>query len=138
MQRREIDEHKIIPLLLGVASYGLLMAGLIGWGTPQSGYFGVEEGDYAYQHAEMNVGWQALGLAVCIAAGLVTAWILAFVLERTVGLRAPEEAIVGGYDRYYWGIEHDVADLPDESGNGAPVPVDRESARPQEVRPGAD
>jgi hypothetical protein len=67
-QRREIDEHKLIPLFLGAASYGLLILGVITWGTPQSGYFGVEEGD-AYQHAEITLYWQALGLAVSIGAG---------------------------------------------------------------------
>ena len=32
-QKREIDEHKLIPLFLGVGSYGILMVGLIDWGT---------------------------------------------------------------------------------------------------------
>ena len=85
-QRRELDEHKLVNLFLGVGSYGILMVGLIDWGTAQSGYFGIESGDYAFQHAEMNVGWQALGLAVNIGAGLLTATVLATVLERTIGL----------------------------------------------------
>src|ERR687898_2268019 len=36
-QRKEIDEHKLIPLFLGVGSYGILAVGLIQWGTPQGG-----------------------------------------------------------------------------------------------------
>jgi ammonium transporter, Amt family len=107
-QRKEIDEHKLINLFLGVGSYGLLMVGLIEWGTKQSGYFGVEEGDYAFQHATMNVGWQALGLAVCIVVGLVTAWVLAAILERTTGLRADEDTIVEGFDLRQWEIVHDL------------------------------
>jgi ammonia channel protein AmtB len=91
-QKREIDEHKLIPLFLGVGSYGILMVGLIDWGTAQSGYFGVTEGDYAFQHAEMNVLWQALGLAVCIGVGLATGYALKFVLERTTGLAVSEES----------------------------------------------
>ena len=39
-QAREFDEHKLIPLFLGVGSYGILMVGLIDWGTAQGGYFG--------------------------------------------------------------------------------------------------
>jgi ammonia channel protein AmtB len=107
-QKREIDEHKLIPLFLGVASYGLLIVGVIKWGTPQSGYFGVEEGDYAYQHAEMNLLWQAVGLGVAIGVGLVTAYALAWGLERTIGLTASEEAQVAGFDAADWDIVHDL------------------------------
>jgi ammonia channel protein AmtB len=56
----------------------------------------------------MNVGWQALGLAICIVVGLVTAWVLAAVLERTIGLRADEETIVEGFDLHEWDIVHDA------------------------------
>jgi ammonia channel protein AmtB len=107
-QKREIDEHKLIPLFLGVASYGILIVGVIKWGTPQSGYFGVEEGDYAYQHAEMNLLWQAVGLGVAIGVGLLTATILAWGLERTIGLTASEEAQVAGFDAADWDIVHDL------------------------------
>jgi ammonium transporter, Amt family len=88
------------------------MVGLIEWGTKQSGYFGVEEGDYAFQHAEMNVGWQALGLVVCIVVGLVTAWVLAAILERTTGLRADDETIEAGFDLRTWEIVHDLEPQP--------------------------
>ena len=108
LQRREIDDHKLIPLFLGVASYGLLILGVIKWGTHQSGYFGVEEGDYAYQHAEITLYWQALGLAIAIGAGLLTATALAWVLERTIGLTASEEAQVAGFDAADWDIVHDL------------------------------
>jgi ammonia channel protein AmtB len=107
-QKREVDEHKLIPLFLGVGSYGILAVGLIQWGTPGGGYFGVEEGDYAFQNAEMNVLWQAIGLAVCIGAGLATGWVLKFVLERTTGLGVSEEVQVAGYDARYWEIVHDL------------------------------
>jgi Amt family ammonium transporter len=107
-QKREIDEHKLIPLFLGVASYGILIVGLIQWGTPGGGYFGIEEGDYAFQNAEMNVLWQAIGLAVCIGAGLATGWVLKFVLGRTIGLTVSEDVQVAGYDASYWEIVHDV------------------------------
>jgi Amt family ammonium transporter len=107
-QRREIDEHKLIPLFLGVASYGILITGVLNWGTPGGGYFGVTEGDYAFQNAEVNLLWQAIGLAVCIAAGLLTGWVMSAILERTTGLGVSEEVQVAGYDDSYWEIVHDL------------------------------
>jgi ammonium transporter, Amt family len=111
-QRREIDEHKLIPLFLGVGSYGILAVGLLEWGTAQSGYFGIESGDYAFQHAEVNLLWQAVGLAIAIGVGLVTATALSFVLERTIGLGVSEEIMVEGYDLHYWDTVHDLEPMP--------------------------
>jgi Amt family ammonium transporter len=122
-QRKEIDEHKLINLFLGVGSYGILMVGLIEWGTKGGGYFGIEEGTYAFQNAEMNVGWQALGLAVCIVVGLVTAWVLAAILERTTGLRADEETIVEGFDLREWEIVHDLEPQTVGDGTGEAPPI---------------
>jgi ammonia channel protein AmtB len=121
-QRREIDEHKLINLFLGVGSYGILMTGVLNWGTPGGGYFGVTEGDYVFQHAEVNLLWQAIGLAVCIAAGLLTGWIMSAILERTVGLGVSEEVQVAGYDSHYWDIVHDEPLLV-ASGNGEAAPA---------------
>jgi ammonium transporter, Amt family len=121
-QRREIDEHKLINLFLGVGSYGILMTGVLNWGTAGGGYFGVTEGDYAFQHAEVNLLWQAIGLAVCIAAGLLTGWIMSAILERTVGLGVSEEVQVAGYDSHYWDIVHDEPLLV-ASGNGEAAPA---------------
>src|ERR687896_343971 len=97
-QKREFDEHKLIPLFLGVGSYGILILGVLNWGTPGGGYFGLTEGDYAFQHAEGNLLWQANGLVVCIGAGLATGWVMAYILERTTGLRVSEDVQVAGYD----------------------------------------
>jgi Amt family ammonium transporter len=107
-QRREFDEHKLIPLFLGVGSYGLLISGVLNWGTPVGGYFGLDSGDYAFQNAEVNLLWQAIGLAVCLAAGLLTGWVMAAILERTTGLGVSEEVQVRGYDDSYWEIIHDL------------------------------
>lgn len=111
-QRRRLDEHKLVPLFLGAGTYGTLMVGLIKWGTPQSGYFGIESGDYAFRHAEINVGWQLLGIAVSIGAGLVTARALCFVLERTIGLTVSDEVQVEGSDLHCWDIVHDAEPAP--------------------------
>src|SRR5918992_3548746 len=103
-QKREIDEHKLIPLFLGVGSYGILMVGLIDWGTATGGYFGVTEGDYAFQNAEMNVLWQALGLVVCIAAGLATGYLVTAIFKSRGGIAVTDDVQVAGYDAAYWEI----------------------------------
>jgi Amt family ammonium transporter len=107
-QAREFDEHKLTPLFLGVGSYGLLISGVLNWGTPVGGYFGLDSGDYAFQNAEVNLLWQAIGLAVCLAAGFLTGWVMAAILERTTGLGVSEEVQVRGYDDSYWEIIHDL------------------------------
>jgi ammonia channel protein AmtB len=135
-QRRQLDEHKLLPLFVATGAYGLLMTGLISWGTPQGGYFGLDSGTYAYQNAEVNILWQVIGLVVTAAIALATAAGLAFVLERTIGLRVDDEVLVGGYDLHYWDIVHDEPIPPFESavaadppartvGNGGDRPGDR-------------
>ena len=115
-QKREFDEHKLIPLFLGVGSYGILLVGILNWGTPGGGYFGVTEGDYAFQHAEVNLLWQAIGLAVCIGAGLLTGWIMTAILGRNLGVT--EDVQVRGYDATYWDIVHDPTPAPLTTTNG--------------------
>jgi ammonium transporter, Amt family len=122
-QRREIDEHKLINLFLGVGSYGILISGVLNWGTPTGGYFGITEGDYAFQHAEINLLWQAIGLVVCIAAGLATGWVVSAIFERTSGLVEPEEVQVAGNDATYWDIVHDLEPPLVPTGNGEQAPA---------------
>jgi ammonia channel protein AmtB len=111
-QKREFDEHKLIPLFLGVGSYAILMVGLIEWGTAGGGYFGVTEGDYAFQNAEINVLYQALGLVVSIAFGLATGWVIAAIFKARGGLAVSEDVQVDGYDARYWEIVHDLEPVP--------------------------
>ncbi len=108
LHKLKIDEHKLIPLFIGVGTYGLLMVGLLKAGTPRGGWLGIEEGPYAFQHGEISFLMQLVGAAACIGAGVVTASVLAFVLKRTTGLKVPEEDQAKGLDRLYWGIEPDV------------------------------
>lgn len=139
-QRREFDEHKLLPLFVASGAYGIIMVGLVGWGTPQGGYFGLDAGPYAFQNAEVNVLWQLAGLVVAVAMGLVTAAVLAFVLERTIGLGVSEQVQVEGYDLHYWGIVHDeptTAPLPPRPDQNGSVPAAGDgNARPGEVTPG--
>lgn len=106
--RMQIDEHKLIPLFLGAGSYGLLMLGILKAGTPRGGYLGIEEGAFAFQHGEISFLMQLTGVAVCIGLGVITAIVLAFVLERTIGLRVSDEAQAEGLDKSLWGISTDV------------------------------
>jgi len=108
LHKLKIDEHKLIPLFIGVGTYGLLMVGLLKAGTPRGGWLGVEEGPYAFQHGEISFVMQLAGAVACIGAGVVTASVLAFVLKRTTGLKVPEQDQATGLDRLYWGIEPDV------------------------------
>jgi ammonium transporter, Amt family len=117
-QARRFDEHKLTPLFLGAGSYGLIMVGLVSWGTNQGGHILLTEGDYAFQNAEVNVFWQLLGLVVVVGAGVVTALVLAPILERTTGLRLSEEEQIAGVDRGDWDLE---SDLEPVSGNGVPA-----------------
>jgi ammonium transporter, Amt family len=124
VERGHTDEHKVIPLGLGVGCYGVLMTGLFGWGTPTGGFFGLTEGDFAFQNAEVNVFWQLVGIAVAAGLALVTAAVSIFICERTVGLRVSEEEEVEGFDRRYWDVEHDVPEVlvaPAAAANGGDV-----------------
>jgi Amt family ammonium transporter len=131
-QKREIDEHKLINLFLGVGSYGILIAGVLNWGTLGGGYFGVTEGDYAFQHAEMNILWQAIGLVVCIAAGLLTGWVMTAILGRNLGV--DEDVQVAGYDATYWDIVHDPMPAALTTTNGEPAGLTDGESRPADVR----
>lgn len=104
----QIDEHKLIPLFIGAGSYGLLMLGILKSGTPRGGYLGIEEGAFAFQHGEISFLMQLTGVAVCIGFGVITAIVLAFVLEHTIGLRVSEEDQADGLDKALWGITTDV------------------------------
>jgi ammonium transporter, Amt family len=112
--KRGIDEHKLFPLFLGAGSYGLIMVGLVQAGTPRGGYLGFDEGLYAFQHGQIGLMMQIAGIATCIGLGVVTAAILSFLLERTVGLKVSEDDQAEGLDKLLWGIETDVDTRADD------------------------
>ncbi|MFO7573468.1 MAG: hypothetical protein R6W48_12840 [Gaiellaceae bacterium] len=133
-QKRQWDEHKLTPLFLGAGSYGLIMVGLISWGTAQGGYLGIESGDFAFQNAEINVFWQVIGIVVSVGFGVVTALVLAPILDRTVGLRLSEEEQVVGVDWGEWQIRHDIE--PDW-GDLTPPPAAAEASGTAGPSPGS-
>ncbi len=105
--RRGIDEHKLFPLFIGAATYGLLLVGILKAGTPRGGYFGIEEGAYAFQHGQIGLGMQIVGVSVCVGAGILTGLVLSVVLRATTGLRVSEEDQAEGLDELYWSLKSD-------------------------------
>lgn len=89
LQRLQIDDKKIVPLSLGGGCYGALVAGIVGSGDKTGGFFGLT-GKYAFQGAEISLGWPLIGLAAIVAFALVTGLIVIVGLEKTVGLRVSE------------------------------------------------
>jgi ammonium transporter, Amt family len=131
-QGRRFDEHKLTPLFLGAGSYGLIMVGLVSWGTAKGGHFFLTEGDYAFQNAEINLLWQVVGLVVVVGSGIATAALLAPILERTTGLRLSEEEQVTGVDKRDWDLVLDTEPL---SGNGVPAVEPTVAATPPATVP---
>lgn len=107
MHKRNIDEHKLLPLFAGAGSYGLIMIGLLHSGTPVGGYVGIEEGIYAFQHARVSLLMQLVGIVVSLGFGIITAWVLSFIFEHTTGLRVSDEDQAEGLDKVIWGLNSD-------------------------------
>jgi Amt family ammonium transporter len=100
VNKRGIDDAKVVPLAFATIVGGLLV-GIIAWGTPTGGYFGLE-GDYAFQGAEINLWWQAIGIAVTVAIGVVSALVLIAILGAFTRLRFDEHDEVEGLDAALW------------------------------------
>ena len=124
-QRREIDEHKLIPLFLGVGSYGILAVG-----APRVGH----AAERLLRRARATTRSSTPRSTSCgrrrprrcLGVGLATAAVLASVLERTIGLRVAEEIMVEGFDLHYWDIVHDLEPAPGRAERcGPPPPRDR-------------
>ena len=116
LHRLRVDDPKIGPLTLGAGVYGAIIAGVIGWGTPTGGYFGLT-GRYGFQHARINPGWQVIGVVVAVGFGALSALVLTTLCQKTIGLRVSEDVEVAGLDSTYWSIPQD--DQP----SGAVTPV---------------
>lgn len=113
MQKRNIDEHKLIPLFAGAGAYGLIMVGLLHAGTPRGGFLGIEEGAYAFQHGEISLVMQLVGIVVSLGLGIITAWVMSFILKHTIGMDVSDDDQAKGLDKVYWGIEPDVDPVTD-------------------------
>lgn len=98
--KRGIDDGKVFPLACAAVA-GDILVGLIAWGTPTGGYFGLE-GDFGFQHAEINLWWQLVGIVVTIAIGAISAALLVGVLGTFMRLRVDPEDEVNGTDAARW------------------------------------
>jgi ammonia channel protein AmtB len=111
-----IDDKKIVPLALGGGIYSALAGGVVGWGDKTGGYFGLT-GDYAPQHATINLGWQAVGVVATVVVAGVTGLVVILALEKTIGLRVSAEDEVRGLDEAYWHAPPPpYVDVPGPSG----------------------
>ncbi|SEL12885.1 ammonium transporter [Roseovarius nanhaiticus] len=106
--KRGIDEHKLFPLFLGAGTLGIVSLGIFKSGTPRGGYLGIEEGPYAFQHGEISLVMQLVGLGVCVGVGVVTALILSVIFKATIGLERSADAQIEGLDKSLWELEPDV------------------------------
>lgn len=102
LQKRQIDEHKLIPLFVGAGIYGLIVLGLIKAGVPRGGYHGISEGTYAFQHGQIGIVMQVVGSIVCVGVGYITGLVLSFLLNSTIGLRNSDEDQAVGLDHMFW------------------------------------
>jgi ammonia channel protein AmtB len=118
-QRNGIDETKIIPLGLGGGLYGALVVGFVAWGDETGGYFGLEEGTYAFQNAEINPWWQLVGIAVTVGIAVIAGLVLIYGLDKVMGIRVPDEQEVEGLDPTYWHVPPVGSDIAPARGAGA-------------------
>jgi ammonia channel protein AmtB len=117
--RAGIDEAKIVPLGIGAGIYGAVVTGIVAWGDGTGGFIGIQEGEFAFQNAEINLGWQLIGIAVTLGMAAVTGVVI-LVLEKTVGLRVSEEEELRGLDAVYWNVPPPGEDVvPAPAGSGA-------------------
>jgi ammonium transporter, Amt family len=97
----KIDDHKIVPLALGPSIVGALAAGVVGSGLPTGGMQGLT-GAFAFQHAHISLGMQAIGILVTLGCSGVAGLVVVFVVEKTIGLRVPRAVEQAGLDRAFW------------------------------------
>lgn len=114
MKKAKVDDIKIVPITLGPAIYGVLATGVFANGVKQGGYIGLE-GKYAFQHASIGFGQQAIGVVAFVALGLLSALVVVVVVEKVSGLRDPriDSGLDGDLDRSVIGW----------SGYGDPTPA---------------
>jgi Amt family ammonium transporter len=127
MQRLRIDDKKIVPLALFGGVYAALAAGIAGAGKATGGYFELENGDYAFQHASITIGHQLVGVLATLGISGLTGLVLIIGLEKTIGLRVDRDKEIAGLDATSWGSgpPSEFEDLPP-----APAPVAAAAATP--------
>jgi ammonium transporter, Amt family len=102
MRRLGIDETKIVPLALGPGLFSAIMAGVVGAGRAQGGFFGVTSGVYALQHARISIVTQLQGVVLMVAGSALVGFLVILMLEKTIGLRVTAAQEDQGLDATYW------------------------------------
>ena len=102
MRRFGIDETKVVPLAFGPGLYSAIMAGVVGAGRAQVGFFGVTSGRYALQHAHISFLTQLQGVVLMVAGSVVVSFLVILALEKTIGLRVTAAQEDQGLDATYW------------------------------------
>ena len=103
MKAIKVDESKVVPLALFNGIVGVMVVGFWKWGTPTGGFYLIPEGDYAFQHAEINPLWQLIGVVAIFVVSAIPALIMCLILEKTTGLRVSEAEETHGTDEVEWG-----------------------------------
>lgn len=113
MTKARLDDMKIVPITLGPAVYGALATGIVARGVKQGGYIGLE-GDYAFQHATIGIGQQAVGVIAFLGLGLLSALLVVLLVEKTLGLRDErvDAGLAADLDRGVLGVPGLDQDLP--------------------------
>lgn len=101
LKEADIDDQKLVPVALGPALLSVIAAGILGAGVHQGGMVGAT-GAYAFQHATISLGMQAIGVLVTVAVVGGTGLVLVLVIEKTIGLRVPSTIEQDGMDQWYW------------------------------------
>ena len=97
----DLDDQKLVPVALAPAILSVIAAGVLGGGVHQGGVAGAT-GSYAFQHAQIGLGMQLVGLAVTFVLVGGSGLALVFLLEKTIGLRVPATIEQDGMDMWYW------------------------------------
>ena len=105
---RGIDDAKVFPLACATA-VGALAVGVMAWGTPTGGYFGLT-GEYGFQHASINLWWQLAGLVTTVVISAAAALILVVGLGSLITLRVSAHDEDVGLDATRWAPK--AADIP--------------------------
>jgi Amt family ammonium transporter len=74
----------------------------VAWGTPTGGFLGIKSGTFAFQNAEINLGWQAIGVLTAVGTAFVAGLVLVEGLDRVIGLRVSDEEELEGSDQTHW------------------------------------
>lgn len=123
LRRLRIDDTKLGPLALGPVVWGVLIGGFTEWGERTGGYFGITEGAYAFQHAQITPLGQLVGLLVVVIVVAAITLTVATLLDKGGRLRLTDEEREHGMDELFWDVTPAEPAVPVAGGDGAAPPA---------------